>query len=111
MLVLKKKNLIKRYIEYLLLLGCVSVVAVYSSNVYHFHIAKRITVIFLIAVVIAVLISKCKHAIKTAYEKAKELGKNSYFHDQYVNDYKVAEHLTIAPFGPMTHHDPLESWY
>ena len=111
MLLLKKKNLIKRYIEYLLLLGCVSVVAVYASNAYHFHIAKHVAVIFLIAVVVVVLLSKCKHAIKTVYEKAKASGKNSCFHDQYVNEYKIAEHLTIAPFGPMTHHDPLESWY
>ena len=111
MLVLKKKNLIKRYIEYLLLLGCASVVAVYASNAYHFHIEKHVVVIFVIAVVIAILLSKCKNAIKTVYKKVKASGKNSYFYDQYVNDYKIAEHLTIAPFGPMTHNDPLESWY
>lgn len=111
MLVLKKKNLIKRYIEYLLLLGCASVVAVYASNAYHFHIEKHVVVIFVIAVVIAILLSKCKNVIKTVYKKVKTSGKNSYFYDQYVNDYKIAEHLTIAPFGPMTHHDPLESWY
>lgn len=111
MLVLKKKNLVRRYIEYALLLGCASVVNVYASNVYHFHIAKHVTVIFLIAVVIAILLSKCKNAIKTVYKKVKASGKNSYFHNQYVNDYKIAEHLTIAPFGPMIHHDSLESWY
>lgn len=111
MLVLKKKNIVKRYIEYVLLLGCASVVTVYASNVYHFHIAKHFAVIFLIAVVIDILLSKCKNAIKTAHEKMKIARENNYIHDQYIDEYKVIEHLTIAPFGPMMHHDPLESWY